>query len=78
MNGCERMPRKGDPSVITEATRSGRRAAAERDSMPPRLCPIRCTLRPVSSCASATVAMRRVTSKSRHSAFRPMRDRYGR
>ena len=37
MSGCERTPRKGEPSVTTEATSLGRRAASDRASMPPRL-----------------------------------------
>ena len=41
-------PRNGDPRVVTELMRFGIRTAAERAKIPPRLCPIRCTLRPVS------------------------------
>src|ERR1035441_2723919 len=44
---CSTSPRKGEPRVMTEATRSGLRTAADRAKIPPRLCPMRCTRRPV-------------------------------
>ena len=72
------MPRNGEPSVATEAIRSGRRAAAERASMPPRLCPTRCTGRPVAARAASIVTNSRSAMTSRHSAFRPTRESSGR
>ena len=39
--GCTTVPRKGDPSVVTEATSFSRWLAAARAMIPPRLWPIR-------------------------------------
>ena len=55
---CSTSPRNGEPRVITEAIRFGLRTAADRAKIPPRLCPMRCTGRPVSAYARSIVSSR--------------------
>ncbi len=69
---CILSPRKGEPRVMTEAIRDGLRTAAARAKMPPRLWPMRCTLRPVSAYARSMVSSKIPARRSGQSAAIPI------